>query len=314
MQKQEEILELKRSYLNGIEELQREISDEMQNEGITTFLQAMENKRIKFALQTIQRRKLYIQKLDRPLNWIFEACEELLYIKRQAMVDQEVAAIASGIDLNRHMQQMTAAAEKYNLTADKLTIDSVNAQPESLETTWKRIDHLLANNTAVQFHSNNQVIAKQVCQGEFGRLTELTEISTETAQCIRQMQGSVLFLSRLNELTPAAARQLSQWEGNWICLNGIRVLSPRVAFYLFQWNGNWISLNGLTDFPAEIGEALLQWNGTQLELMGLRYTEDSPEKTAIEFLVRWERCGRKLFVPDIVRKKIDAFNRKPLGA
>lgn len=314
LQKQEEILELKRSYLNGIEELQKEISDEVQNEGITTFLQAMQNKRIKFALQTIQRRKLYIQKLDKPLNWIFEACEELLYIKRQAMVDQQVAAIASGIDLDRHMQQMTIAAEKYNLTADKLTIDSVNAQPESLETIWKWIDHRWLKNTAVQSHSNNQVIANQICQGEFGRLTELTEISTETAKCIRQMQGSVLFLSSLNELTPAAARQLSQWDGNWICLNGIRVLSPRVALYLFQWNGNWISLNGLTDFPAEIGEALLQWNGTQLELMGLCYSEDSPEKIAIEFLARWERFGRKLFIPDIVRKKIDAFNRQPVGA
>ena len=128
------------------------------------------------------------------------------------------------------------------------------------------------------------------------------------------MQGSVLFLSSLNELNPAAAKQLSQWNGNWICLNGIRVLSPRAALYLFQWNGNWISLNGLTDFPAEIGEALLQWNGTQLELMGLRYTEDSLEKIAIEYLARWERFGKKLFVPDMVRKKIDAFNRQPVGA
>ena len=128
------------------------------------------------------------------------------------------------------------------------------------------------------------------------------------------MRGSDLFLTGLYELTPAAARELSQWDGSWICLNGLRVLSPRVALYLFQWEGNWISLNGLTEFPAEIGEALLQWNGAQLELMGLRYTEDSPEKVGIEFLARWERHGGKLFVPDIVRKKIDAFNRERAGA
>jgi hypothetical protein len=314
LQKQEEILELKRNYLTGIEELEKEISDEMQDEGITSFMQAMKNKRIEFALQTIQCRKLYIQKLEKPLNWIFKACEELLYIKRQAMVDLQVAAIASGIDLDGHMQQMSIAAEKYRLTADKLSIDSIDAQTESLESIWKWINESWLRNTTVQSHSDNHVIAKQICKGEFGRLAELSEISTETAKCISQMQSSDLFLIRLNELTPAAARELSQWNGNWICLNGLRVLSPRVALYLFQWKGNWLSLNGLTDFPAEIGEALLQWNGAQLELMGLQYTEDFPGKIAIEFLARWERFGGKLFVPDMVRKKIDAFNRPSGGA
>jgi hypothetical protein len=128
------------------------------------------------------------------------------------------------------------------------------------------------------------------------------------------MQGSGLFLSGLTELTPAAARHLFQWNGSWICLNGLRVLSPRTAHYLFQWQGNWISLNGLTEFPAETGQALLQWNGTQLELMGLQYIEGSPEKIEIEFLAQWEQFGGKLFVPDNVRKKIDAFNREPAGA
>jgi hypothetical protein len=314
LDKQEEILQLKRDYLIGIEELEKEISDEMQKEGISTFLQAMENRRIEFGLQTIQRRQLYIRGLERPLNWIFEACEELLYIKRQALVDLQVAEIASGIDLNRHMRQMSAAAEKYKLTADKLNIDLTDEHPESLETIWERVDHKWLRNTTVQYHSNNRVIARQICKGEFQHLTELTEISTETAKCISQMRGSDLFLNGLYELTPAAARELSQWNGSWICLNGLKILSPRVALYLFQWGGNWISLNGLTEFPAEIGEALLQWNGAQLELMGLRYAEDSPEKVDIEFLARWERYGGKLFVPDIVRKKIDALNRERAGA
>ena len=314
LQKQEEILELKRNYLKGIDELEKEISDEMQKEGISTFAQAMGNRRVEFGLQTIQRKQLYIRRLEKPLNWIFEACEELLYLKRQARMDLQVAEIASGIDLNQHMRQMSTAAERYKLTADKLSIDIADAQPESLETIWERIDHKWLRNKTIEYHSNNQIIARQICKGEYERLAELTEISIETAKCIRQMRGSDLFLTGLYELTPAAARELFQWDGSWICLNGLRVLSPRVALYLFQWEGNWISLNGLTEFPAEIGEALLQWNGAQLELMGLRYTENSPEKVGIEFLARWERHGGKLFVPDIVRKKIDAFNRERAGA
>jgi len=230
------------------------------------------------------------------------------------MVDLQVAEIASGIDLSRHMQQMKAAAEKYKLTADKLAIDLTDVQPESLAAIWQRIEHYRLNNTAAQPHSKNQIIAEQICKGDFERLSEIPEISAETAKCITRMQGSGLFLSGLTELTPAAARHLFQWNGSWICLNGLRVLSPRTAHYLFQWQGSWISLNGLTEFPAETGQALLQWNGTQLELMGLQYIEGSPEKIGIEFLAQWEQFGGKLFVPDNVRKKINAFNREPAGA
>ncbi len=313
LHKQEEILELKNEYQKGIEELEKEIADEMQREGISTFFKAMENRRVEFGLQTIQRRQNYIRKLERPSNWIFEACEELLYIKRQAMLDLQVAEIASGIDLNSHLQQMNAAADRYKLTADKLVIDRIDVQPESLQTIWERIQHNRLKNTGTQFQSKNQLISEQICQGDFERLTELTEISVDTAKCVTQMQGSGLFLSSLTELTPAAARHLFQWNGSWICLNGLRVLSPRAAHYLFQWQGSWISLNGLTEFPAEIAQTLLQWHGTQLELMGLRYIEDSPEKIGIEFLAQWERFGGKLFVPDNVRKKINAFNREPGG-
>jgi hypothetical protein len=310
MRKREEILALKDDYQKGIDELEKEISNEMQREGISTFLQATDHGGIEFGLQTIQRRQIYIQKLGKPLNWISEACEELLYIKRQAMVDLQVAEIASGIDLNRHLQQMSAAAERYKMTPDKLALDLTDGQPQALEAIWERIESSRIKNSAVQSRPQNQIIAEQICQGNFGRLAELTDISAPTAKCLAGMQGSGLFLNGLTELTPAAARQLFQWKGNWICLNGLRALSPRVARDLFQWNGNWISLNGLAEFPAEIGEALLQWSGAQLELMGLQYTAESPEKIGIEFLAQWERAGGRLFVPDNVREKIEAFNQR----
>ena len=313
LRKQAEVLELKNDYQKGIDELEKEISDKMQQEGINTFLQAIENKRIEFALQTIQRRQIYIRKLQRPLNWIFEACEDLLYINRQALVDLQVVEIAAGIDLNKHMQQMEIAVEKYKLTANKLAIDFTETQPESLATIWERVAKTRLKDPAVQSHSKNAAISEQICKGDFEHLDELTEISPETAECVNRMQGAGLFLSNLTELSPAAARQLLQWNGSWMCLNGLRVLSPRAAHYLFQWPGSWISLNGLTEFSDEIGRELLHWNGNQLELMGLRNIENSPGKIGIEFLARWEQSGGKLFVPDTVRKKINAFKRKPEG-
>ena len=306
--KQEEVMRLKKHYQDGIEELENEISDKLQRADGTTFLQAMEDNAIGFTLKTIQRRQAYIQQLERPSRWIQQACEELLYIERRTMVDIEVAEIAGGIDLNRHVRLINAAIRKYQPTADKLAPDMRNAQLEPLETIWERIQNKTQQYASVRAHSKNQIISEQICTGNFSRLSELSEISTQTAGCITEMRGSDLFLNGLNEISPAAARQLFQWKGIWICLNGLRALSPRTAHYLFQWDGNWISLNGLTEFPAEIGEKLLLWDGHQLELMGLQYLKDFPSRIALEYLARWERAGGKLFVPEAVRKRIDEIH------
>ena len=308
--KQEEVMQLKKQYQEGIEELEKEISDELQKGESNTFLQAMENNSIAFKLRTIQRRQAYIQQLEKPSKWIYQACEELLYIKRRTLMDLQVAEIAGGIDMNKHVQDINAAVRKYQPAADKLAPEMTNAQLEPLEAIWQRIQEKTQQYAPVRAQSKNQIISEQICTGNFNRLTELSEISDETARCITEMHASDLFLNGLSEISPGAAKQLFHWKGSWICLNGVRALSPRAAHYLFQWDGNWISLNGLAEFPAEIGEILLQWDGRQLELMGLQYLEDFPARIALEYLARWERAGRKLFVPQSVRKKIDEMHRK----
>jgi hypothetical protein len=308
LHKNEEILALKEHYHSGIAELEKEILDELQHPDNVTYLQAIENKRIEFALRTIQRRLAYIQQLDRPAQWAFQAAEDLLYIKRKALMDIQVAEVASGIDMNMHVQHMNTALNKYRPTADKLAIDMIDAPSESLESIWQQIQNKRLAHLSQRFYSKNQIIFEQICTGNFSRLAELSEISVDSAKCIVEMQGSDLFLNGLTEISPSAARHLFRWKGNWICLNGFRALSPRVAAYLFQWEGRWISLNGLTDFPPEIGNQLLQWGGGQLELMGLRYTDGSAGKIGIKYLAQWERSGGKLFVPKTIRKKIDEIN------
>jgi hypothetical protein len=305
LRKKEEIGQLKKYYQEGIAELEKEIFDEMRNAKTDTFLQALENKRIEFGLRTIQRRHAYMRQLDQPSEWIYKACEELLYLKRRAMVDLQVAEVASGIDMNMHMRHMNTAIEKYRPTAERLAVDMTDAQLESLENVWEQIQIRNLQISNSHAGSKNKVISEQVCSGTFRRVTELSEISVEAAKCIAEMPGSDLFLNDLSEISPRAAKYLFQWKGSWLCLNGFKALSPRVANYLFQWDGGLISLNGLTEFPLEIGEILLQWQGKQLELMGLRYTNSSFADIGIEYLVQWERSGGKLFVPQEVRKKID---------
>ena len=308
LHKNEEIMALKKRYQSGIEELEKEILDELQHADNVTFLEAIENKRIEFTLRTIQRRLAYIRELDRPAQWVFQAAEDLLYIKRKALMDIQVAEVASGIDMNMHVRHMNTALNKYRPTADKLAIDMTDAPSESLESIWQGIQNKRLADTSRRAHSKNQIILEQICSGNFSRLAELSEISVDSARCIVEKQGSDLFLNGLTEISPSAARHLFQWKGDWICLNGFRALSPRVAAYLFEWEGRWISLNGLTDFPPEIGTLLLQWQGNQLELMGLRYTDDSVAKIGIKYLAEWERSGGKLFVPKTIRTKIDEVN------
>jgi hypothetical protein len=125
--KQEEVIRLKKQYQEGIEELEKEISDELQKGESHTFLQAMENSSIAFTLRTIQRRQAYIQQLERPSKWIHQACEELLYIKRRTLMDLQVAEIAGGIDMNKHVRHINAAVRKYQPAADKLAPEMTNA-------------------------------------------------------------------------------------------------------------------------------------------------------------------------------------------
>jgi len=308
LHKKEEILELKNHYQAGIEELEKEILDELRHPATVTFLQAIENKRIEFGLRTIQRRLAYIRKLDLPAEWAFQAGEDLLFIKRKALMDIKVSEVASGIDMNMHVRHMNTALNKYRPTADKLAIDMTEAPSESFESIWQRIQNKGLAHASQLAHSKNQIIFEQICAGDFSRLAELSDISVDSAKCIVEMQGSDLFLNGLTEISPSAARHLFQWKGNWICLNGFRSLSPRVAAYLFEWEGSWISLNGLTDLPPEIGNMLLQWEGNQLELMGLRYSDDSTGTIGIKYLAQWEQSGGKLFVPKTIRKIIDEIN------
>ena len=310
LKKQAEVIALKKRYRQSIEELEKEILDEQRKADVQTFLQATNHNRIVFSLKTIQRRQAYIRQLEKPLQWVSGACEELLFLKRRVQTDLRVSAIASGIDMDSHVRQMHRALKEYRPTADKLAIDPTDAHLESLETIWQRIQEKQDLVSAEPVYSKNQIISAQICAGDFNRLGELSEITAETARCITEMQASDLFLNQINEISPGAARQLCQWKGSWICMNGIRALSPRVAHYLFQWDGHWISLNGLTEFPAELGEALLKWQGRQLELMGLLDTADSRAQIGIEYLAEWERSGGKLFVPENLRKKIDALNQQ----
>ena len=299
--KKEEIYRLKLHYRNGIAELKDQLYREMQDADISTFDRALENKRIELGLRTIQRREVYIQELDKPDQWVHNGSEELLFLKRKALIDLQMADVASGIDLNRHMRYMNAAIQKYQPSADKLAVDPPPAQLTPLETIWSQIHNQQDKNMQTPIGQEDKEIIAEICSGNYGRVAELTAITPNAAKCLARMNGSELFLNGLTRLSPNEAKFLFKWRGNWIGLNSVKHLSPAVAKYLFKWNGNWISLNGLTELPPEMALYLTEWQGSQLELMGLNVENAKPDKRTLKYLALWETMGGKLFVSDDIR-------------
>jgi hypothetical protein len=84
LEKKEEIYKLKLHYRNGIAELMDQVGQEIQETGISSYAQALENKRIELILRTIQRRQIYIKELEKPDRWLHNGSEELLFLKRKA--------------------------------------------------------------------------------------------------------------------------------------------------------------------------------------------------------------------------------------
>ena len=307
LKKKDEIYELDLYYRNGIAELEDEIYQEIQKAGISSYNEAVNNKRIELNMRTIQRRQAYIKELTKPAYWLKSGSEELYYLVRKGQLDLELTDIAGGIDLNKHVRHLSAAIQKYRPSPEKLAIDPLQSKVQPLEKIWERVSQKknTKDNEQIALNPKNEVIETQICSGNLARIAELTSISPAAAGCLSRMSGADLFLNGLTTLSPDAAKQLFKWQGNWICLNGVKNLSPAAAKFLFKWKGSWISLNSLDELPPELAMYLLKWEGQQLELMGLKYNKNEATQKTLKYLALWETTGGKLYVTDEIRKEME---------
>jgi len=307
LKKKDEIYELDLYYRNGIAELEDEIYQEIQKAGISSYNEAVNNKRIELNMRTIQRRQAYIKELTKPAYWLKSGSEELYYLVRKGQLDLELTEIAGGIDLNKHMRHISAAIQKYRPSPDKLAVDPLQSKVQPLEKIWERVSQKkkTKDNEQIALNPKNEIIETQICSGNLAHIAELTSISPAAAGCLSRTSGADLFLNGLTTLSPDAAKQLFKWQGNWICLNGVKNLSPAAAKFLFKWKGSWISLNSLDELPPELAMYLLKWEGQQLELMGLKYNKNEANQKTLKYLALWETTGGKLYVTDEIRKEME---------
>jgi|GEM_PF-881359 len=307
LEKKDEIYELDLYYRNGIAELEDEIYQEIQKSGISSYKEAVNNKRIELNMRTIQRRQAYIKELTKPAYWLKSGSEELFFLVRKGQLDLELTEIAGGIDLNKHVRHISAAIQKYRPSPENLAVDPLQSKVQPLEKIWEQISQKKNTKDKAQIALNpkNEIIETQICSGNLARIAELTSISPAAAGCLSRMSGADLFLNGLTTLSPDAAKQLFKWQGNWICLNGVKDLSPAAAKFLFKWKGSWISLNSLDELPPELAMYLLKWEGQQLELMGLKYNKNEATQKTLKYLALWETTGGKLYVTDEIRKEME---------
>ena len=309
--KQKELRALKQYYHNRIEEMGDEILDEKRKKGISTFQQALTSKYIELRLRTIKRRQQYIQQLDTPLDQLVQGSEELLYMKRLAGIQIQMAPIVKGMDMAGLGKRMDMAIEKEASGIANLGIDTAETDVPSLEEIWKELIH--GENAKRQSEDKGQTgkrsekgedhsqkqddinsdIWQEICVGNLSRKHQLSKLSLDAAKCLSQWEeGKDLFLNGITEITASIAGQLSQWKGEWICLNGLTELSPEAAEALSQWRGTRLSLNGLIELSPQTAKHLSEWPGKQLEVVGLATMSSGADK----YLKTWQEAGGEIYM------------------
>ncbi len=299
--KKAEILQLQQTYDHGVLEVEEDAARLIKRTGIGSPAQALKHRQIELALKSIQRRQAYRDGLHKPLRWIELGSEELLYLKRRAVIDLQLKEIAEHVDLKTHVDEIDTALTKYQPTPENLAVGTPAPANASMDVIWKRLAEQVKLTTVSIDDQQDQEIIDEVCSGYLGRLSELTNLTLRAARCLAESGSMELFMNRLSRISPAPGKILCEWPGQWLCLNGISRLSPDFAGQLAGWPGDRISLNGLSELPVDTAAALAGWNGRHLELMGLS------KFNGVEHLARWEAAGGRLYVPDAIRKEMKQF-------
>lgn len=289
--KQKAIANLKQQYKKGIDEAENEILEEKQGKGLATYQDAQKEKRVELYLRMIQRRQVYIADLDRLLEQLVLNTEELLYLKRQIEIDMLMVNVIKGMNSDKLSKRIDTIIQQHIHDADKLTLNTKDARPQSLESIWEKISGSDLQKARLSNEEiTNREIWQEICDGNFDRKHELTALSLKSAKDLSEWQGKDLFLGKLIKLSPEEAKRLSKWKGKWLSLNGLSELSPETAKHLSQWKGNRLSLNGLKEVSPEVVEYLSQWQGEEIELVSLKG------------ISHWEESGKKIHLAGRHRK------------
>ncbi len=290
-----DIRQLSSYYQRGVNEEYEKIEERLIDGSIPSFNKAMTDKKIELALRAIQRRQMYITKLETPTEQLTAISEELLFLERKTHTYEILNSGINGLPVAAFKDETMKVVESYVQYQADISVDNLDATPLSLTEIWTQVTAYLSKkaNLLAQREPLNREISSEICRGNFDRKFQLTAVSEKTAQCLIKWAGKDLYLNAVTELTPEIAQILSQWQGEWLSLNGLRELSADTAKYLAQWPGKRLSLNGLTHLSQQTTAELSRWRGAQLEMVGLKS------------IGSWENYGTQLFLSEKLKQEIE---------
>jgi hypothetical protein len=175
-----------------------------------------------------------------------------------------------------------------------------------LEEIWEEIVYI-GEKEGFDRDDPNFAIWQEICDGEYGRATQLTQLSPTAAQCLSERPTLDLFLNNITALSAESARHLSRWQGRWLCLNGLETLDAAAGRALLQWPGSRISLNMLKVLPPAVALYLPRWRGRHLELMGLELPPPETQGELFNYLHQWQQTGGTLHLPPAVDSQYQAY-------
>ena len=297
--KKDEIESLQAYYRNRIKEKETEIIRIINKDKTTTFTEAMSNDKIMLALRAIQRRQAYINKLNLPLLRLNTSSEEILYYQRLAEIYKLMTSTISALPVEKLSQDINSVVNRNTKVLSRLEVqyDQVTLPP--LKTIWQEVAKLAkskSSTAASKWEAQNSIIWRQICNGDYLNINQLTYLNTKVATCLLNWPGKDLLLNEVNKLSPEVAKILSQWPGEWLSLNGITDLTPETARHLAQWPGKRLSLNGLVELSDAATRELSKWQGEHLEMIGLKK------------IGRWDNYSTKLYLSENLRKRLEITN------
>ena len=319
------LTELQDQYRSGVDRLEEEMIVKIRNGDIETLNQALHDKSAKFQLHTIQRRQAYIEQLERPIRWLKEGSENLLFLQRKQDMESVVLSVCRDITIDKILAESDNAIRRFTNGSieDHLEVDLKTARLLPVNQVWQRLISTEKLSKTVRVKSKtqnddlsrlqpkenkqtgtNRLIWEEICAGKFERKHDLTALSSQAAECLSAWDEPDLFINQVANLTPDAAQELLKWKGKWLGLNGLIELSPETASYLFNWEGEWVSLNGLIYMNSESSAYLSKWTGHTLEMMGLSSELMARDSLALKHLSKWVGKGKHLYVPDDIRHLI----------
>ncbi len=284
---------LQAEYAYGVLELEEEALPLLREEGGTLMERRQRERALALLVENLQRRAAGRDGLGRAISALERAAEELLFLKRRALLEKTLQGLFAATDPALRFPEIDRALAAGEEMLMRPPAEEPHRPP--LEAIRRELVEKAKTADLSPERRRDLAIAAEICAGDLGRAAELSSLTLRAARCLAESPAADLFLTGVRRIRPEAAARLAAWRGDWLCLNGLQSLPPEIARALASWQGRRLSLNGLGQLSEESARELGEWPGAELELMGLK------GPAGVDPLLGWERRGRTLRLPAAVR-------------